>query len=583
MDSGKVDNQLNLSLETPEAQREKTLDLNVGFDPEDRLWELIVKFNGSLSEIAETLGFTYVELLNGYAVITIPQNKVDALSAFDEIEFIDKPKRINFEVMAGKSASCITPVQTPQFNLFGEGTLIAVIDSGIDYSHPDFRNPDGTTRILYLWDQVINSREEGLGPPEGFTTGTLYTRERINEALQKRNPAERLMIVPSVDLSGHGTHVTSIAAGTGRASDGRYRGVAPESELIIVKLGSSISGSYPRTTQLMTAVDFAVRKALELKKPMAINISFGNNYGSHDGNSLLENYLNDISDIWKLSVVVGTGNEGAGRSHTGGILSGNQSQIVELAIAEGESTINIQIWKNYYDVFDVSIIHPNGTVVGPIPTILGKQQFRIGQTDILLYYGDPQPENRAQEIYFDLIPRNTFIDSGIWKIELTPREIVVGNFDLWLPTGSLIGPQTGFLLPSPATTLTIPSGARRAISVGAYDSNTDSIAPFSGRGYTRNDTEVKPDIVAPGVNITAASPGGGYTMKSGTSMATPFVTGSAALLMEWGIVNGNDPFLYGEKLKAYLIRGARKLPGYTEWPNPQVGFGALCVRDSIPV
>lgn len=332
----------------------------------------------------------------------------------------------------------------------------------------------------------------------------------------------------------------------------------------------------------MTAVDFVVRTALVLKQPLSINISFGNNYGSHDGNSLLESYLNDISNIWKICVVVGTGNEGAGRSHASGVLQNNQTQTVELAVGEGQQAFSVQIWKNYYDVFDVSIIHPSGNRVGPIPEILGKQQFRVNNTNVLLYFGEPQPISQQQEIYFELVPEGTFLDTGLWRFELTPRNIVVGNYDFWLPTSSVLSEQTGFTRPSPDITLTIPSGATRVISVGAYDSDNDSAAFFSGRGFTRGTRFIKPDLVAPGVNITSASPGGGYSVRSGTSMATPFVTGAAAMLMQWGIVNGNDPYLYGEKMKAYLIRGARKLPSILPFPNPVFGYGALCVKDSLP-
>ena len=582
MNSGKADNQLNLALDTTQQQREQTIDLDTGYDTETRLWELIVKFNGSLSSVAEQVGFTYVELLNGYGIITIAQDKIDALSGFDEIEFIEKPKAVFFEVANAKAASCIPPLQTPPLNLLGDGVLVAIIDSGIDYSHPDFRQEDGTTRILYLWDQTIQSTQEGLGPPPGFVTGTLYTEERINEALAQANPPRRMEIVPSDDLSGHGTHVAGIAAGNGRASNGRYRGVAPNSKLLIVKLGRSVSSSFPLTTQVMTAVDFVVRTALSLKQPLAINLSFGNNYGSHDGSSLLESYLNDISNVWKISVVVGTGNEGAGRSHAAGILQNNQTQVVELVVGEGQQSLNVQIWKNYFDVFDVALIHPSGNRVGPIPEILGKQQFRINNTNVLLYFGEPKPISQQQEIYFEFLPEGLFLEPGLWRFELTPRSIVVGNFDFWLPTTGVLSEETGFSRPTPDTTLTIPSGASRVISVGAYNSNNDSAAFFSGRGYTRGNLIIKPDLVAPGVDITSASPGGGYTIRSGTSMATPFVTGAAAMLMQWGIVNGNDPFLYGEKLKVYLIRGARELPSTLPFPNPILGYGALCVRDSLP-
>lgn len=574
IENAKLDNQLNLALDVAEQERAKTIDLNVGYSPEVDTWELIVKYSGTLDRIREELGISVVELINEYAILTIPENLIDRLSDYEEIEFIEKPKLLFYEVNEGRAASCINPIQSGVYNLFGEGVLVAVIDSGIDYSHPDFRNEDGTTRISALWDQTIPGR-----PPAGFDIGTLYTREQINEALQTPMP-ERLEIVPSTDLSGHGTHVAGIAAGNGRASNGLYRGVASRSELVIIKLGTSVGDSFPRTTQLMQGIDFAIRHAIELGKPIAINISFGNNYGSHTGRTLLESYINDIANLWKTNIVIGTGNEGASGNHAGGVLKMGQNTLVEIAVSEFEFALNLQIWKNYYDHFDIIITAPNGTRVGPIPQRLGTQQFSIAQTEILLYYGEPTPYNPEQEIYLALIPQGTYINPGIWRIELVPRRIVTGNFDMWLPAGGTKNPATRFLLPSEYTTLTVPSTAERAISVGAYDANTDSYAPFSGRGYTRNNI-VKPDIVAPGVNINSCAPGGGYSVRSGTSMATPFVTGSVALLMEWGIVRNNDPFLYGEKVKAYLINGARQLRIEGTYPNRTLGYGALCLEDTF--
>ncbi|NLJ95804.1 MAG: S8 family peptidase [Clostridiales bacterium] len=574
MDSGVLDNQLNLALDVPEIIRERSQSLDVGFSPQTNTWELIVKYSGSLDRIEEELGVRVVELSNGYAIITIAENLIDELINYEEIEFIEKPRRLFYEVNEGRAASCINPLQTPTFNLFGQGVLIAIIDSGIDYSHPDFRYEDGTTRIEALWDQTIPGN-----PPEGFDIGTLYTREQINEALQTPMP-QRLDIVPSTDLSGHGTHVAGIAAGNGRASNGRFRGVAPSSELLIVKLGESIGDSFPRTTQLMEAIEFVVRYSLALGKPLAINISFGNNYGSHTGRSILENYIDDISSMGRTSIAIGTGNEGAEGNHAGGILQMGSIEQVDFTVGQFEFSLNLQIWKNYYDHFDITIVAPNGVRVGPIPTILGTQQFRIAQTDVFLYYGEPTPYNGQQEIYIEFIPTNNYVNSGVWRIELVPRQIVVGNYDMWLPSGGVKSPATRFLLSSEYTTLTIPSTALRAIAVGAYNAYTDSLAPFSGRGFTR-DSRVKPEIVAPGVDITSSSPGGGYTTRSGTSMATPFVTGSAALLMEWGIVKGNDPYLYGEKVKAYLIDGARQLRIENIYPNRTLGYGALCLENTF--
>lgn len=575
MDNSKIENMLNLALDATPGERARSLNLDVGFDGEENTWELIVKYSGSLSRLEEE-GIRVTELLNEYAVLIVPESGIGRLAEVPEIEYIEKPKRLFFAAEQGRTASCVTGVQNARYDLYGDGVLVAVLDSGVDYAHPDFRNEDGTTRILALWDQTIPGR-----PPAGYRIGTEYTKEQIDEALAQSDPVRRRELVPSTDASGHGTRVLGIAAGNGRAGGIRYRGVAPRSSILAVKLGVPRTDSFPRTTELMQALDYCIRKAMEYSLPVAVNISFGNTYGAHDGTSLLETYITDMANIWKSVICIGTGNEGYAAGHASDSLQEGEIKRIQLAVGEYEGGLNLQIWKSYLDDISVSLESPGGRSAGFIRNVPGAQRFALEQTDILLYYGEPSPYSQSQEIYLEFLPQTEYVDSGIWTLTLEAREIRNGRFHLWLPSAAVLNANTRFLEPEPYITLTIPSTARRTVAVGAYDSRSRTYADFSGRGDTRDGRE-RPILAAPGVDVVTTVPGGGYAAATGTSFATPFVTGAAALLMQWGITDGNDPFLYGEKAAAYLKKGAQPLPAFRAYPNPQIGWGTLCVRESLP-
>lgn len=286
----------------------------------------------------------------------------------------------------------------------------------------------------------------------------------------------------------------------------------------------------------------------------------------------------------KNVICVGMGNNGNDALHTGGMLSPGEIQEIELGVGAFEPTLNVQLWKNYEDEMEIYLEHPAGERVGPLFETLGAQRWQAGNTKLLIYYGKPAPYHVTQEIYVDFLPQDEktpYVDSGVWKIILAARNIKNGEYFLWLPGGKTLNPGTAFYLPRPQGTLTIPATARRVISVGAYDARQNTYADFSGRGC-RALPYPKPDLAAPGVDIYAPRFGGGYAAFTGTSFSTPFVTGAAALLMEWGITRRNDPYLYGEKLKAYLRRGAKALKGSEKLPNDLIGWGRLCLESSLP-
>lgn len=558
----KLENLLNISLQATKEEREKSEELGIGYDPEQNTWELIVRYTGSLDGLRTRYPQIRIrELLNQYAVLIVPETLIDAVSQETVIEYVEKPKQLYFELQAGKAASCINAVQQGMnnpFGLFGKGTIVAVIDTGIRAESMEFRNADGSTRILNIWDQ---------------TTGTEYDRSQIDEAFQ--NETKDTAGIPGADVLGHGTQVAAIACGSS--------GVAAQADILVVKLGLAAKNGFPRTTQLMEALDYVVRKAIDYGKPLAVNISFGNNYGDHTGSSLLENFINDIADSWKCSICIGSGNEGLGAVHTGGTLTEDMEETVELAVSSYETGLSIQIWKDYWDDIAVEIIAPSGRNLGRIQENSRVSRIRYEDMELLTYFGEPSPFRIRQEIYIDMIPQTVYIQSGLWKFRLIPRSIRNGRYDMWLPAQGALNFGTGFTSPDSASTFTIPSAAAKAVTVGAYDAGTGSAAPFSGRGYIveiGGSLMVKPELAAPGVNVLVPSVSG-MARVNGTSYATPFVTGSAALLMEWGIVRGNDAFLYGEKLKAYLIKGAEPLAGAAV-PDTQTGWGRLCLKNSLP-
>lgn len=595
MVSQKLEDILNLSLESSQEERQRSGVLGVGFDQEQQTWELIIKYSGSLEGL-RAQGIFAEELLAGYAVVNVPQRLIGALAAAPEVEYVEMPKNLLNGLYEAKRVSCILPLTGSmarpgggRAGLSGEGVLVAVIDSGIDYYLPDFREKDGSSRIAFLWDQTLDvaaPNGQNYAPPSGFAIGVEFSKEQIDMALETQSRDSAFSLVPSIDRSGHGTTVAAIAAGGN--PDPLLRGVAPGAQLLVVKLANRQTG-FPHTTELMRAVAWVLQKARQLQKPVSVNISFGNSYGPHDGSSLLARFLDNAAESGRTVICVGSGNEGASSGHAAGRLRTGAVETVELAVADYERTLSIQLWKNYADLFLVTLRSPSGQEIPVQFSQIGRQYVLTQSTEVLVYAGQPSPYSVQQEIFFDLLPRQTYIEAGLWTIRLEAVKAVSGEYQMYLPGQEVRAAGTRFVRPAPQLSLTIPGTAAKVVTVGAVYAEYDAYADFSGRGaplFLQNETvfaDTKPDLAAPGVNLLAPAAGGGSLRVTGTSFATPLVTGAAALLMEWGLVRGNDPYLYGEKMKAYLRRGAKPVRGETAYPNEKVGYGALCVENSLPV
>lgn len=659
----KLDSELSLALSLPEEERMRNAVLRSGYDPGSRIWTLLLLYHGSLDEIEAALPVSIVPLLGSYAVIRIPAEKIPALLAFPQVLYLELSRPLYEETITGIAESCMDTVlpvlpgsgaligpddsDKPDRTvspgpggslatgegggtLTGRGTAIAILDSGVDYRHPDFCTADGATRILTYWDQTLDydgmnrygvgrifSREEldrlltvapdmaaddgapGGGVPSDLpvsvpSAGTAVPDMEADDGAPGGGapggqtvsaPAtEAPLPEPSADFSGHGTHIAGICAGNGRASGGRNRGAAPESSLLVVKLKNDADSVFTDYANLMMAVDYVVRFASDAALPLSINISYGSNDGPHDGSGLMERYLNNCIFYGKNVVVTATGNEGISRRHSHVQVSEDTQSAVPFSVAPGENSLYLQLFKHYGDTFTYRLSPPDGSGEILIPGRAGIYRFSLGNNLVRLIISDPTPYQSLQELFLVLLPAASglSLSSGVWQFHIQAESVVSGSVNLWLPSREATNAATGFLSPSADGTLTIPSTAANVISVSGYDSTTDTFASFSGRGFLRGPVSDKPDLTAPAVNILSTAPGGGYSIKSGTSMAAPFVSGAASLLMEYGIIQGRDLFLYGEKIKALLQKGARPLPAFSEYPNPSVGWGALCLKDSLP-
>lgn len=556
---------LNLLMNVPKELRDKIIGAYNYEDLTSNKIEIIVLYGanpGVVKSQVEALDGTFEDLGYGYGIITIAGNKIEEIFGIKEINYIELPKNLYLAFEPSNRASCVTEANS-RYNLYGEGVLIGFIDSGIDYLNPAFRTETGETRIEYIYDLSSG--------------GVIYNKEKINEAIKSSNPGT---IVPHVDEVGHGTHVAGIACAGGNIPK-QYYGVAPKSSIAMVKMARESKQANGKSTQLMRGIKFLTDKAYELNRPLVINISFSTNDGAHDGQSLLEQYISVVAKGQRVTIAIAAGNEGGRAHHAGGPLSGTQK--IQFNVGAEEKVLIIELYKGFLNEDILKIISPTGKTTSELKLVTSVNTGVLLKDSYFVYNTGPTPFNINGEIMIILSGvGDRFITSGVWTLELNTTTSYKGRYDLWLPIAEGLNADTKFLNPDVNNTLGIPGTVANVITVGSYNYANYTISIFSGRGNAIL-MPVKPDIVAPGENIESTTPRGGFDPQSGTSMATPAVAGACALLMEFGIIKGNDPYLYGERLKYFLLKGANRTRVDIDYPDNIWGYGTLCVEQALEV
>lgn len=512
-----------------------------------------------------------------YSVVNIPTYLLEKCS-LGRFKYAIFPKCYTLQSMSALENTGVTTIQSnPNFNLNGSGTLVAIIDTGIDYQNEAFRYSDGTTRIVSIWDQTINDKTPS---PIGFFYGAEYQRGDINMALQSNNPLD---IVPSVDINGHGTALAGIIGGSSNTQN-NFQGVVTEAEFIIVKLKKAKEITLKmfniqsdkecyQETDILFALKYVSEYATALKRPLSICLALGTNQGSHTGLDILSSYVSQLCRITGFGISIAAGNEGDARRHYSGICYANNLYTdFSLVVSPNDKMFFVELWQITSQRLAIEIISPTGEssqVINPSMDNCYRHDFIFENSAIWVNNLTVESTTGSQLILVRF--ENTM--EGIWNFRLYNIDNIDTSFNVWLPTGGIISNDTFFLNPTSDMTITSPGNTNYAMTFGSYNPESGAVYISSGRGYT-NLNIVKPDMVSPGVNILAPVLNGQFQLLTGTSVAAAFATGIVAIVLEWAIVKENWSEVNGIEIKELLIRGAIKDSNIV-YPNNVWGYGKI--------
>ena len=558
--------------------------------------DFIAPYFTTPEEFIRSQGTDCIDFVNStLAVVYVPLSTVTP-STYTSYTYSAVPKLYSLLDVTSMDAAGITPAgELPVLNNQGAGVIVGFVDTGINYTDSLFRNADGSTRIIGIWDQTNNSdnsnniENETAKPFSAFSAlyGTQYTAEEINLALNSDNPAS---IVPTRDENGHGTFLASIAAGN-RDERAGFSGAAPQASIAMVKLKPAKqylrdfyliqdgADSY-QENDIMMGVSYLYFLARKYSMPLVVCIPLGTNMGSHMGMSRLGQYLNQVSLSNGSAVITAAGNETGARHHFRAVMDADTDEVTaELRVGEREAGFSMELWAENMGVYTVGFISPTGEVAREISVPLRGENtvsFLLEQTQITVYTQIADVSSGSQFIFMRF--ENPM--SGIWRILIRNSLDIRETFHIWLPVRGFISDETYFLRPDPDTTITDPGNARYPITVTAYDHTKNSIYIHASRGYSLSG-RIKPDLAAPGVNILGASVSGRrLTRMSGTSVSAAHLAGAAAILLNWGVLNANYPYLNTPVLKSIFVRGAQRNPALT-YPNREFGYGTLDLYEAF--